>query len=98
MECFEPFVLAIFLGVVGGMFSLSCMFSRLEDLEGRDSTASRDISHPTHKSKYQPPFVSALFLCEIDNLLGQETASHSHTRRLRQKCKERARIASRSSE
>jgi hypothetical protein len=40
-----PFVLAIFRGVVGGMFSLSCMFSRLEVLDGRDSIASRDVSH-----------------------------------------------------
>ena len=39
------FVLAIFLGVVGGMFSLSCMFSRLEFLDGRrDSSASRNVS------------------------------------------------------
>ena len=40
-----PVVLVIFVGVVGGMFSLSCMFSRLAFLDGRrDSSASRNVS------------------------------------------------------
>lgn len=45
MDDSTPFVLAIFLGVVGGIFSESCMPSRLEVLDGRrDSSASRDVS------------------------------------------------------